>query len=261
MKFSREQQEILKMVFNLTQRGNSQPRPILFETIISEFTPEDCFVNFSRDIEGFRIFIYNNKIKDEKEVDRINGKILTYLFLIDQLVKNNYIIIYKLKNNFNYKNVFLPDKSGKPFDNAPGTGQFISEALYSPTFWEIIEKYGNTVIQPSYSLIYLIHNGFKTDSEKATEKSLRKTGTGLILSGIALIISLIAFIASIYIDYNALKINERLEQISIESFDISKKSLEISKESATEQKQIEIINQVDSIPIKLDRIKQNKPIK
>jgi len=251
MKFSKEQQEILKMIFNLTQTGEHQPNPILFETIISAFTPERCFVNFSKKLEGFRLIIYNDEIKEQKQIDIINGKILTYLFLIDQLVKNNYIIIYKLKNGLDYTSVFLNDMTGKEIDFADNSEKFISSPLFSPTFWEIIEKYGNTVIQPSFSLIQLIENGFKTDSEKATEISLRKTGTGLKYSVIALIISLFAFIASIYVGLMELEINKRVEQISIES-------LEFSKKSATETKQIEIIHHLDSISDKLNNIKKKK---
>lgn len=251
MKFSREQKEILKMIFNLTQMGQHQPKPILFETIITAFTPENCFVNFSKSIEGFRIVIYNNEIKNQDQIDIINGKILTYLFLIDQLVKDNYIIIYKLKNGLDYRSVFLNDRTGKEINFADNSEKFISQPLYSPTFWEIIEKYGNTVIQPSFSLIQFIENGFKTDSEKATEDSLRKTGTGLKYSAIAVIISLFAFIGSICVGLMELKINKRVEQISVES-------LEFSKKSATETKQIEIINHLDSISDKMNNIKKRK---
>ena len=251
MKFSSEQKELLGMIYNLSQRAEAQPKPISFESIISDLSPSDCFVNFARKIGGFRIFIYNNDYKDEKQVDIINGKILTYLFLIDLLVKNNLVIIYKLKEPLDYENIFVDDNNKKGFEHRPKSGEFITKSLYSPTFWEIIEKYGSTVIQPSYSLIKLIDNDFKTDDELSTEIGLRKATNGLRLSAIAIFISLLAFIFSIIVGVKSLQTNKRMEEISIENLEIEKEGIDYSRKSSTELKQDKIIEKLDSVTVLL----------
>lgn len=247
MQFSTEQKELLEMIYNLSQREDDQPRSITFEAVISDLSPSNCFVNFVKKKEGFRIFIYNNEYKDIKKVESINGKILTYLFLIDLLVKSNLVIIYKLKEPLDYENVFISDKNKKEFTEHPHSGEYITDTLYSPTFWEIIEKYGSTVIQPSYSLIKLIRNDFRTDDEISTELGLRKATKGLKLSVVAIFISLAALIFSIFVGLESLKTNERIEAISRNALDIAIEGNKYSKRSSTEQKQIELIEKIDSL--------------
>ena len=247
MRFSKEQQELLKIIGIYCKRGDQQPKPIFFETVISKITPPDCFVNLSLLKGGFAIVINDEKYQDPRENDKISGLILSYLFLVDQLVKENLIIVYDLNEKIKKDEVYLDDKNGKHYNAFSQTVEYRSEFFYSTTFGELIQKYMSKVLRPSYTLIEIINNNFKTTEEINSEKNLNLALNGLNNSKIAIYISVLALVFSgcmELMNYN----------ISKNSLKLNKESLIYSKISSTEEKQDKLNFKIDSISNEIKQI-------
>ncbi|NOQ27877.1 MAG: hypothetical protein GQ564_21150 [Bacteroidales bacterium] len=256
MKYTEEQKEILRNINARTQISDSKTRAFFFEGIIQDLSPENYFLSFDLDHRQNRLYLQstNKAVKDRKREDEILGKIITYLFLLDNLVKENQVIYYLHNESVKLKDNFIRDSK----DNNLPTDKTIykSDGWKSPTFTSLINKYKDSVIIPNNSLLEYINNEFQTseeldriknlqfniDSLKIANDSLKSANNSLFYTKLALGITIIALFFSSFAEFSSIKRNSQ-------GLDIEREVLTYSKKSATDSIIKKLMLNIDSIPI------------
>lgn len=263
MGYSKDQKEVLSVIYSMTKRGKRSPRGICFENIIEKLTPEDYFVYIGKEINGIQVYSTKEDIRDPKKTELILGRVVTYLFLLDKLVKNNLIVVYLSSRRADLSDIHINDKKGNTINDPKYKGKemLVSKGWSSDTFWNLLNTYGNMVILPSYELINYIENNFQTDEEKvrneefrisidglntakqsldSSQKSLNITKVALWISIGTLFISSFAELWSVNLDYKNLSLEQR-------NLEIDSVACTYSKKSATDSVLSELIRKAEML--------------
>jgi len=262
MNFSEEQKEILKVIHEETQRGDAQPKTMTFLGVIRDLLPKECFFQFGKGIKGFRFSIYDARYKDERSVDLFNGYIITYLTLISALEKEGLLLTYEGASGLNLDSsiISLSDKNGVPIQDMLDRDKLVSNPIISTTISELLFKYANKIIHPSYSLIKYVDNDFKTDEQILNEQNLsvaleslkdgknalEKSTHSIRYAIAAIFISLIVGAWGIVLAYNENSISRAELDVDKQELEIDRESLDFSKLSSTEEKQEETNDLINS---------------
>lgn len=266
MKFSKEQKELLNVIHELAYDGDSEPKTVEFLTVLSKIAPKHCFMQFGEEINGFRYWICDDDIKDDLDVhSQLLRRVITLLDLLSYLESERMMISYQYREGVNFKHnlIWVDDCEGNKALSDPRI-KLISASktpyVNSPTVWELMANYANSAIQPSFTLIQIVRNDFKTEEQVLNEQNLsialeslndgksalRKSTRSIHYAITAIFISFIVGVWGIVLAYNGNAISRAELDVDKQELEIDRESLDFSKLSSTEEKQKETNDLINS---------------
>jgi hypothetical protein len=177
MKLSLEEKDMVKKIVEYYDEELTGTRALQFEHFIQSLSPEKCFFIYNPIPKNCRYLIFNDSYRNHNANFKLGLRLATILFLLDMLEKERLIYMIKLKK----KNspTIVEDCKGNRYNKDEYSAAFNNEPITSETFLDFLNRYSNTIILPSNSLISFIEKDFKTVEESYNDESLEKVKEGL----------------------------------------------------------------------------------